>query len=74
MKPVETLCTEILNAQLEMWLLFISKLASDLRTSTGNFNIKQQNVYFITQDTHIMVENKNTKMNKKVRIVHYPTI
>lgn len=53
MKPVETHCTEILNTQLGMWLLSISKMASDLRTSTQNFGIKQQNVYFITQDIYI---------------------
>lgn len=53
MRPVETHCTEILNTQLGMWLLSISKMASDLRTSTQNFGIKQQSVYFITQDIYI---------------------
>lgn len=33
-KPVETHFTEMLNAQLGMWLLSISKKVSDLKTST----------------------------------------
>lgn len=63
----------MLNAQLGIWVLSISKSVSDLRTSTQNFDIDK--IYILLHKTHtFMVENKNVRFSKKRKFVHYPTI